>query len=70
MKHWHQIEALDWKVNFSVQHKMMLQIYYLIRRATRWFLRNSKPDIPIEKTIENFNQPLTELTKKLPTLFN
>jgi len=65
---WHQIEELDWKVNPSAQHKMMLQIYSLIRRATRWFLRNCKPDVPIEKTIKNFNQPLLELMKKLPML--
>ncbi len=67
-KIWHQIEELDWKVDFSIQQKMMLQIYYLIRRATRWFLRNCKPDIQIEKTIAHFQEPLTELMKKLPTL--
>jgi glutamate dehydrogenase len=65
---WRQIEALDWKINPSVQHKMMLQVYFLIRRATRWFLRNCKPDIQIEKTIMNFNQRLVELMKKLPAL--
>ncbi len=65
---WRQIEELDWKVPFTVQHKMMLQIYYLIRRSTRWFLRNCKPDIQIEKTIANFSEPLAELTKKLPML--
>jgi glutamate dehydrogenase len=46
----------------------MLQIYLLIRRTTRWFLRNSKLDIKIEKTVENFSKPLAVLTKKLPTL--
>ncbi len=65
---WRQIEELDWKIKPSVQHKMMLQIYYLIRRATRWFLRNSKSDIQIEKTVANFKKPLHELIKKLPTL--
>ncbi|MCD6038876.1 MAG: gdhB 1 [Gammaproteobacteria bacterium] len=65
---WQQIETLDWKVNPPIQHEMMLQIYSLIRRATRWFLRNAKSDIQIEKTIAGFSKPLFELMKKLPTL--
>ncbi|HLB57386.1 MAG TPA: NAD-glutamate dehydrogenase [Gammaproteobacteria bacterium] len=65
---WHQIEALDHKVSVAVQQKMMLQIYYLIRRATRWFLRNRKPDMHIEKTILEFEQPIADLIKKLPDL--
>ncbi len=69
-KTWRQIEELDWKVDFTVQQKMMLQIYYLTRRLTRWFLRNCKPDISIEKTIANFMEPLAELTKKLFSLLS
>lgn len=67
-KYWHQIEELDWKVDVSIQQKMMLQLYYLIRRSTRWFLRNFKPDIQIETTVERFSEPLAELIKKLPSL--
>ncbi len=65
---WHQIEALDSKVSVAVQQKMMLQIYYLIRRATRWFLRNHKPSINIEETINEFAGPIHELIKQLPKL--
>ncbi len=67
-KTWHQIEELDWKINFATQQKMMLQLFHLTRRATRWFLRNCKPDIQIEKTIANFSDTLSELIKKLPAL--
>jgi glutamate dehydrogenase len=65
---WQQIEALDSKVAVQSQQKMMLQIYYLIRRATRWFLRNRKPDLDIEAGIRDFTQPINELIKELPTL--
>jgi glutamate dehydrogenase len=65
---WEQIEALDHVVTVSSQQKMMLQIYYLIRRATRWFLRNRKPDLDIEGCIRDFKQPVNELIKELPTL--
>lgn len=65
---WHQIEELDYKVTPAIQQQMMLQIYYLIRRATRWFLRMRKPDIQIEQTIQDFSQPIAELIQELPTL--
>jgi glutamate dehydrogenase len=67
---WHQIEELDNKVSVVTQHKMMLQLYYLIRRSSRWFLRNRKPDFDIQKTIDHFANPISELTKQLPELLN
>ncbi len=67
-KIWPQIEALDLKVKTAVQQKMMLQIYYLIRRATRWFLRNRPRQIDIETTINHFAQPIAELIQKMPKL--
>jgi len=65
---WHQIEALDYHIKVEVQQKMMLQIYFLIRRATRWFLRNRKENIPIVETIANFEKPINDLTQSLPRL--
>ena len=65
---WDQIEALDSKVPVTVQQKMMLQIYYLIRRSTRWFLRNRKPDLDIQSCIQDFKQPVNDLIKQLPSL--
>ncbi len=62
---WNQIEALDYKVSQNIQYRMMLQIYYLIRRATRWFLRNRKPSIEIQKTIDEFSPYIAELSKQL-----
>jgi glutamate dehydrogenase len=65
---WKQIEILDLKVNTAVQQKMMLQIYYLIRRATRWLLRNLKPGLSIEETIKQYKKPIAELVQQLPDL--
>jgi glutamate dehydrogenase len=65
---WKQIEALDLKVNTAVQQKMMLQIYYLIRRATRWFLRNLKPNFNIEEVAAHYEKPIAELIQQLPNL--
>lgn len=62
---WRQIEKLDFKVSVDIQQQMMLQLYYLIRRATRWFLKNYRSDIHIENTINNFLDPTKELIHKL-----
>jgi glutamate dehydrogenase len=69
-KLWLQIEALDYKVTTAIQQKMMLQIYYLIRRGTRWFLRNCKPELDIQNTIDNFGPPIAELIKQMPKLLS
>jgi glutamate dehydrogenase len=65
---WGQIELLDYKVKPGIQQKMMLQLYNLIRRATRWFLRARKPTLHIEETIQAFKAPIAELIQQLPTL--
>lgn len=67
---WHQITALDDKVAPHIQYRMMLQIYYLIRRATRWVLRNRKPTLDIQKTIDDFAPSILQLTKHLPQLLD
>lgn len=65
---WRQIEALDFKVSMTTQHKMMLQLYLLIRRAARWFLRNRKPDLNVQTTIQDFEKPIHDLAKQLPKI--
>jgi len=65
---WTQIEALDYKVSTVIQQKMMLQLYYLNRRTTRWFLRNRKPNLNIEETITHFAEPIQQLISQMPTL--
>ncbi len=65
---WHKIQSLDTKIATAIQQKMMLQIYLLIRRAARWFLRNRKPDLNINENIESFKKPIQELITQLPTL--
>lgn len=67
---WHQITNLDYKINTTIQYRMMLQVYYLIRRATRWFVRNRKPHVDIQKTIDEFQSQIAELVKKLPHLLD
>lgn len=67
---WQQIMDLDYVVNQTIQYRMMLNIYYLIRRATRWFLRNKKQHIDIVKNIDTFAPTVAELVKHLPQLLD
>ncbi|VVC75866.1 NAD-specific glutamate dehydrogenase [Aquicella siphonis] len=67
---WQQIMALDFKVGQHIQYRMMLQIYYLIRRATRWLLRNRKPSLDIQKTIDDFAPHINELSRRLPQVLD
>jgi glutamate dehydrogenase len=67
---WQEITALDYKIDSEMQYRMMLQVYYLIRRGTRWFLRNRKPNIDIQKMIDLFEPDIKKLTKHLPQLLD
>ncbi|TAK71529.1 MAG: NAD-glutamate dehydrogenase, partial [Gammaproteobacteria bacterium] len=67
---WHQITSLDYKISTMIQYRMMLQIYYLIRRATRWFLRNRKPGLDIQKNIDDFSPSINKLITQLPQLLD
>jgi glutamate dehydrogenase len=67
---WKQITALDYKVDPAVQYRMMLQVYSLIRRATRWFLRNRKQNIEMQKTIDIFKPLISQIIGKLPELLD
>ncbi|MCV6589406.1 MAG: NAD-glutamate dehydrogenase [Marinobacterium sp.] len=41
---WRQIEGLDYQIEASVQLEMMYELQHLMRRATRWFIRNRPAD--------------------------
>ncbi|MHB1947738.1 MAG: NAD-glutamate dehydrogenase [Gammaproteobacteria bacterium] len=65
---WKQIESLDFKVSIAIQQKMMLQVYFLTRRSTRWLLRTHKRNQNIQEIINDYKQPIAELLEKLPSV--
>jgi glutamate dehydrogenase len=67
---WQKITALDNKIDPLVQYRMMLQVYYLIRRATRWILRNRKSEISIQRTIDEFSENILDIINSLPLLLD
>ncbi len=62
------IESLDYKVDTAVQHSMTDDVIRLVRRSTRWLLRNRRSYIDIEKTISHFSGSVINLFRRLPKL--
>lgn len=58
---WSNIQALDNLISAEVQSKMMVLVIRLIRRATRWFLRNRRGGLPITETIALFKPQVDDL---------
>lgn len=63
---WQCIEALDLKVDARVQLIMLKHIRRLVRRGTRWFLRNRFNQLNIESTVEQFARQMNILNRNLP----
>ncbi|MDP5072196.1 MAG: NAD-glutamate dehydrogenase [Congregibacter sp.] len=65
---WESIEALDFSVASAVQIDMMLDVIRLVKRATRWILRNRRHRISPTVMIKEFCAGVTELQQALPEL--
>ncbi|AIA75452.1 NAD-glutamate dehydrogenase [Halomonas sp. XH26] len=66
---WEQIEALDNQVPNRVQYSMMLDLMRMIRRATRWFLRQHL-GLSTQDTIEYFGPRLAQLQEGIGELLS
>jgi len=64
---WKKIRDLDSKVDTTVQFSMMLKLYFLARRSTRWFLRNRHDNIDIAECIKSFSTSLGLIKEKIPS---
>lgn len=59
-----QMEKLNNKVPAEVQNRVLFQVRRMVRRATRWFLRNRKPEFTsIAEYIEFYNKGFDDLRR-------
>jgi glutamate dehydrogenase len=65
---WGAIEALDDKVSSGVQMEMMLGLISLVKRATRWLLRNRRHQLKPTESIAEFDAPLDQLREAFPAM--
>ena len=63
-----KIEALDHKVSNGVQMEMMLSLIRLVKRATRWLLRNRRHQLAPTECIAEFDQGLEQLREAFPAM--
>jgi glutamate dehydrogenase len=66
--YWQQIEHLDHSVNAETQMSLMLRQMRLIRRASRWFVRNRREKIEPSAEMMKFADSVKILREKMPEL--
>ncbi|MEQ8313935.1 MAG: NAD-glutamate dehydrogenase [Gammaproteobacteria bacterium] len=65
-KPWTAIEALDYRIPADVQAEMMSRLVRLVRRVTRWLLRNRRGQLDSEQAVSEFMQPVARFKGMLP----
>ena len=65
---WQQVEALDYTVSADLQLSLMIDLMRLVRRGTRWFLRNRRSRINPEQEVKKFQKVVVEMGGKLGDL--
>jgi glutamate dehydrogenase len=69
-KFWQQIETLDYQVDAQVQMELMAELIRLVRRASRWFIRNRRVLIEPTKEIVHFKEAVAKLRVVLPDIIS
>jgi glutamate dehydrogenase len=64
-KHWLQINELDYQIGTDIQEDMMAELMRLVRRATRWFLRNRRSTIDIANEVAAFGPAVEDIAANL-----
>ena len=63
---WKQIESLDYRINADIQAEMMSRLIRLVRRVTRWLLRNRRSKLCFETEVAFFAQKINQVRRMLP----
>lgn len=62
------VTALAGRVEANIQLKMLHEVNRLVRRGSRWFLRNRRAALNIRDTIEHFQGAVAKVSEALPLL--
>jgi glutamate dehydrogenase len=65
---WGAIESLDYKVDSESQYHMMLRVSRLVRRASRWLIKNHRTQLHASSLIDLYAERIQSLGSKLPAL--
>ncbi|GAA3979408.1 NAD-glutamate dehydrogenase GdhB [Allohahella marinimesophila] len=67
-QYWRAIEDLDNKVPADTQISMMLELIRLIRRSSRWFLRNRRAELKVLDNMERFSTGIGNISADFDSL--
>jgi len=67
---WERIRSLDCRIDYAVKSKMVMQLYFLIRRTTRWFLHHFRSGFEIDKVVKKYSPALRSVSDDLLKLLN
>jgi glutamate dehydrogenase len=65
---WRGIEALDYKVEASVQYDSIFEIGRMVRRAVYWLLQNYSGELDIEPMVARFRPGVLKVRDALPAI--
>lgn len=65
-RYWGEVEALDYQVKSELQNEMMSRLIRLVRRSTRWLLRNRRSKIDFVAEREFFSDGIRRYKLMLP----
>jgi glutamate dehydrogenase len=67
---WQQIEALGTHLKADKLNEVMMLYIRLLRRISRWFIRNQRMRLDITKTVETYALGMQELKNAMPAVFS
>lgn len=65
---WDELEALDYRVPADLQSSLMLRTARMVRRASRWLVKNYRTGIDIQTAINLYKKPIDTMIAKLESL--
>ncbi|WP_028387863.1 NAD-glutamate dehydrogenase [Legionella fairfieldensis] len=66
---WKEIDALGTTITAEKQIELTMLYLRLLRRVTRWFLRNQRTSLDISAAVKLYTPTMNELKKALPQVF-
>lgn len=67
---WHQIESLDSVIGAEQQKAIMMIYVRLLRRSTRWFLRNKRMQLDITASVNKYAIGVQAIKNAMPDIFD
>jgi glutamate dehydrogenase len=69
-EYWSRICSLDYQVDPVIQKELMLDLIRLLRRTTRWLLRNRRRSETLETEVPHFQKAARMISKQLEPLLS